>query len=132
MVADTVNEQPCVFLPHLRHAEDAIAMAIRHLQAGRPPWAAIDAVKAIDWVEARLGVRLAPGQRGAVSKALSSKILIVTGGPGVGKTTIIRGILTILQAKGVTPFWRLQPAGPQSACRKPPGLKQRPFIGCWS
>ena len=104
VVADTVNEQPCVFLPHLRHAEDAIAMAIRHLQAGRPPWAAIDAVKAIDWVEARLGVRLAPGQRGAVSKALSSKILIVTGGPGVGKTTIIRGILTILRAKGVTPL----------------------------
>ena len=85
VVADTVNDQPCVFLPHLRHAEDAIAMAIRHLQAGRPPWAAIDAVKAIDWVEARLGVRLAPGQRDAVSQALSSKILIVTGGPGVGK-----------------------------------------------
>src|SRR6185369_6677322 len=67
VVADTVNDQPCVFVPHLRHAEDAIATAIRHLQAGRPPWPAIDAVKAIDW-EARLGVRLAPGQRDAVSK----------------------------------------------------------------
>jgi exodeoxyribonuclease V alpha subunit len=104
VVADTVNDESCVFLPHLRHAEDAIAMAIRDLHAGRPPWPAIDAVKAIDWVEARLGVRLAPGQRDAVSKALSSKILIVTGGPGVGKTTIIRGILTILRAKGVTPL----------------------------
>src|SRR5262249_43858018 len=90
--------------PHLRHAEDAIAASIRNLQAGRPPWPAIDAEKAIDWVEARLGVTLAPGQRDAVVKALSSKILIVTGGPGVGKTTIIRAILTILRAKGVLPL----------------------------
>src|SRR5262249_56900317 len=50
------------------------------------------------------GVKLAPGQRDGVSRALSSKILIVTGGPGVGKTTIIRGILAILWAKGVTPL----------------------------
>src|SRR4029079_12310449 len=31
VVADTVNDQPCVFLPHLRHAENVIAMALRHL-----------------------------------------------------------------------------------------------------
>jgi exodeoxyribonuclease V alpha subunit len=104
VVADTVSGQACVFLPHLRLAEAAIATAIRHLQIGRPPWPAIDAEKAIDWVEARLGVTLAPGQRDAVAKALSSKILIVTGGPGVGKTTIIRAILTILRAKGVLPL----------------------------
>jgi exodeoxyribonuclease V alpha subunit len=104
VVADTVNDQMCAFLPHLRHAEGAVAAAIRHLQVGRPPWPAIDAQKAIDWVEARLGVTLAQGQRDAVVKALSSKILIVTGGPGVGKTTIIRAILTILRAKGVRPL----------------------------
>jgi exodeoxyribonuclease V alpha subunit len=104
VVADNVNEQSCVFLPHLRHAEEAIALAIQHLQTGRPPWPAIDAEKAIGWVEARLGVRLAPGPRDGVSRALSAKILIVTGGPGVGKTTIIRSILAILRAKGVTPL----------------------------
>ena len=104
VVADNVNEQSCVFLPHLRHAEEAIALAIQHLQTGRPPWPAIDAEKAIGWVEARLGVKLAPGQRDGVSRALSAKILIVTGGPGVGKTTIIRSILAILRAKGVTPL----------------------------
>jgi exodeoxyribonuclease V alpha subunit len=104
VIAGTVNHQSCVFLPHLRHAEDTIALAIQHLQAGRPPWPAIDADKAVDWVEARLGVKLAPGQRDGVSRALSSKILIVTGGPGVGKTTIIRSILAILRAKGVRPL----------------------------
>jgi exodeoxyribonuclease V alpha subunit len=104
VVADRVNDQPCVFLPYLRHAEDAVATAIRHLQVGRPPWPAIDPEKAIDWVGTRLGVTLAEGQRDAVVKALSSKVLIVTGGPGVGKTTIIRAILTILRAKGVLPL----------------------------
>ena len=104
VLADSVHGQACVFLPHLRHAEDAIALAIRHLRAGRPPWPRIDADKAIDWVEARFGVTLAAGQRDAVAKALASKILIVTGGPGVGKTTIIRAILTILRAKGVAPL----------------------------
>jgi exodeoxyribonuclease V alpha subunit len=44
------------------------------------------------------------GQRDAVTKALAAKILIITGGPGVGKTTIIRAILAILRAKGVTPL----------------------------
>ena len=63
VVADTVNGQPCVFLPHLRHAEGAIANRPSGTcrQDGRHGLP-IDAVKAIAWVEARLGVRLAPGQ----------------------------------------------------------------------
>ena len=104
VVADTVEGRSCVFLPHLLHAENAIALAVRNLRIGRPPWPEIEAEKAIGWAEARLGVMLAPGQRAAVATALSSKLLIITGGPGVGKTTIIRTILTILRAKGVTPL----------------------------
>jgi exodeoxyribonuclease V alpha subunit len=104
VLVEPVEGRPCVFLPHLRHAEDAIAHAVRRLRVGQPPWPSMDAEKAIAWVERRLDVTLAAGQRQAVSKALASKVLIVTGGPGVGKTTIIRAILTILRAKGVTPL----------------------------
>jgi exodeoxyribonuclease V alpha subunit len=104
VVVEPVDGRTCVFLPYLRHAEDAIASAIRRLRVGHPPWPAIDPQKALHWVERRLNVALAQGQKEAVGRALASRILIVTGGPGVGKTTIIRAILAILRAKGVEPL----------------------------
>ena len=104
VVREPIEGQPCVFLPHLRRAEDAVAAIIRRLAIGTPPWGAIDADKALPWVEARLGVSLAAGQREAVRLALNAKVLVVTGGPGVGKTTIIRSMLAILAAKGVNPL----------------------------
>jgi exodeoxyribonuclease V alpha subunit len=44
---------------------------------------------------------LAESQRSAVALALSSKVLVITGGPGVGKTTLVNAILRILSAKGM-------------------------------
>ena len=53
------------------------------------------------WVEKRIGIILAESQVAAIRLALMSKVLVMTGGPGVGKTTIVRAILRILAAKGV-------------------------------
>src|ERR671918_389409 len=58
-------------------------------------------VKAIPWVEARAGITLAETQRTALRLALLSKVLVITGGPGVGKTTLINSILRLLAAKDV-------------------------------
>ena len=52
-------------------------------------------------MEGKTGLALAPGQADAVRAALSSKVSVITGGPGVGKTTIVNSILRILSAKGV-------------------------------
>jgi exodeoxyribonuclease V alpha subunit len=101
VVADTIGERPCVFLAGLHRAERAIAARLRALAAGEPPWPAIDAEKARPWVEARVGLALAGSQREALHLAVSSKVLVITGGPGVGKTTLVNSILRVLAAKDV-------------------------------
>jgi exodeoxyribonuclease V alpha subunit len=61
----------------------------------------IDADKAIPWVEQRTKLALAESQIAAVRVALASKVMVITGGPGVGKTTLVNSILKILLAKTV-------------------------------
>ncbi|MDG4602596.1 MAG: ATP-dependent RecD-like DNA helicase [Defluviicoccus sp.] len=101
VVADTVEERPCIFLAGLHRAERAIAGRLRALATGPLPWPAIDAEKAIPWVETKAKITLAVSQREAVRLALQSKLLVITGGPGVGKTTLVNSILKILGVKGV-------------------------------
>ena len=101
VVADTVADRGCLFLAGLYRAEQAIAERLRALSSGRLPWSEIDADRAIPWVEARTGLTLAESQRTAVQLALRSKVLVITGGPGVGKTTLVNSTLKIIRAKGV-------------------------------
>jgi exodeoxyribonuclease V alpha subunit len=101
VIADSVGETGCVFLAGLHRAERGIAERLLRLTNGAPPWRWIDPDKALPWVEERVGLALAESQRTAIRLALMSKVLILTGGPGVGKTTIVKGILRILAAKGV-------------------------------
>jgi hypothetical protein len=57
------------------------------LANGTLPWPWIDPDKALPWVEGRIGLDLAESQVAAIRLALMSKVLVMTGGPGVGKTT---------------------------------------------
>ncbi|WP_254980569.1 AAA family ATPase [Cyanobium sp. ATX 6A2] len=99
VVADTLAAEPAIFLSNLHRDERRIAEALQALAAGCPPWGAIEAAIAIPWVEQRLALELAASQKLAVAQALASKVLVITGGPGVGKTTLINAILRILAAK---------------------------------
>jgi exodeoxyribonuclease V alpha subunit len=100
VVADRVGETPCVFLAGLHRAERTIAERLMRLANGRLPWPWIDPDKALPWVEERISLALADSQVAAIRLALMSKVLVMTGGPGVGKTTIVKAILRILAAKG--------------------------------
>ncbi|MDG6093704.1 ATP-dependent RecD-like DNA helicase [Acetobacter sp. AN02] len=100
VVTDSVGETGCIFLAGLYRAEQSIAERLRACAVGRPPWPEIDAAKAMTWVERKTGLALAPSQQEAVRLALSSKVLVITGGPGVGKTTLVNAILKIVTAKG--------------------------------
>jgi len=101
LVAETIQGRPALFLAALERAERGIAMGIARLRRGSPPWGNIDAERALPWVERHTGLVLSASQRAAVAAAIGSKVTIITGGPGVGKTTVVRGILAILAAKGV-------------------------------
>ncbi len=57
--------------------------------------------KAIQWVEEQNRIQLAPKQKEAIKNALERKVLVITGGPGTGKTTIINSIIQILERKGL-------------------------------
>ena len=101
LVADTLDGRRAVFLAGLYRAEQMIAERLRALREGAPPWPAIDAARAVPWVEKKTGLALAASQREAVRLALVSKVLVITGGPGVGKTTLVNSILRIVAAKQV-------------------------------
>src|SRR6266545_4821989 len=101
VVADRVGHTDCIFLAGLHGAERAVAERLLTLANGTLPWPWIDAEKALPWIEQRTGLTLAESQKAAVRLALIAKALVITGGPGVGKTTIVNSILRILAAKGV-------------------------------
>jgi exodeoxyribonuclease V alpha subunit len=84
------------FLPYLDFSEEGIARRMKALVTARTH---IDAraEEILTRVENGLRLRLSPKQKEAVQKALSQKVLIITGGPGTGKTTIIRSILEIFK-----------------------------------
>jgi exodeoxyribonuclease V alpha subunit len=74
----------------------------------------------VDWgrrraaVERKLGLALAPAQAQAVERALAEQVAVITGGPGTGKTTIIRGILEVVEAEGL----RVELAAPTGRAAK--------------
>jgi exodeoxyribonuclease V alpha subunit len=98
---DRVGDAECVFLTGLYLAERGIAEQIQRIRSGPLPWPEIDADKALPWIEQKTGLSLADSQAEAIRLTLRSKVTVITGGPGVGKTTIVNSILRILAAKRV-------------------------------
>lgn len=95
------DAEPWLYLKPLFLAECGTASALRHLKEGSHPLPRINVDVALAWVERKMGLELAPTQRDAVRRATESKVLVLTGGPGTGKTTIVRGILEVFAAKGL-------------------------------
>jgi exodeoxyribonuclease V alpha subunit len=101
LVWDKPGDEPMIFLPQTKHAEEEIALRIRRLSKSPVNYPEIDFAKALAWCEAKTGMALAASQREALATALTSRVLVITGGPGVGKTTLVNAILRILRAKKV-------------------------------
>jgi exodeoxyribonuclease V alpha subunit len=101
LLMEEIDGEPLIFLPHLCKAEEAIAAKFKLLANAETLYPAIDFEKAVAWCEQRTGKTLAPSQREALKTVLTNRVVIITGGPGVGKTTLVNSILMILNAKKV-------------------------------
>lgn len=100
LMSEALGGEPALFLAPLFRAEAGVAGHLRRLLAGLPPWGAMDGARAIPWVEALTGLTLSTSQREAVAAVLNGKVTVLTGGPGVGKTTIVNSILKIVEGRG--------------------------------
>src|SRR6516165_486041 len=100
LLLEEIDGEPLIFLPHLRKAEQGIAARIKSLAAMATLYPAIDFDKAVAWCERQTSKSLAPSQREALKTVIGNRVVVITGGPGVGKTTLVNSILMILRAKG--------------------------------
>jgi exodeoxyribonuclease V alpha subunit len=99
IVAVEESGEKSYYLVSLFKAEKGVAKSIGRIMAGALPWGTLDPVTVIPEAEKRSAIELSESQRSAVALALSSKFMVITGGPGVGKTTIINTILDILETQ---------------------------------
>jgi exodeoxyribonuclease V alpha subunit len=94
---------PAIYLPPFYQAERALASSLRRLLAARDDrlgaFAAADWTAALRWLSQRTGAPLAPAQEDAVRLALTSKVAVLTGGPGCGKSFTVRSVVELAKAK---------------------------------
>jgi exodeoxyribonuclease V alpha subunit len=98
-VGSVAGHEDLVALTRLQRAERELAEDLIRLASQQPSNPVTDTAAALAWVEKETGLQLADGQKQAVVKALQHRVLVITGGPGVGKTTLLNSILKIHRAR---------------------------------
>jgi len=101
LIPDIIRGKNCLFTAGFYYAETASVERLTALLEGELPWGQLEVQKAVPWVEQKTGLKLSDSQKQAIENVLSHKVSIITGGPGVGKTTIVNSVLHIIRAKSL-------------------------------
>ncbi|TCO60475.1 SF1B family DNA helicase RecD2 [Actinocrispum wychmicini] len=103
VVREVIDDEVAIYLVPFHRAEISLANQLRTLLAAGPDRLAafgnVDWTKALAWLRQRTGSDLAPEQEQAVRLALTSKVAVLTGGPGCGKSFTVRSIVELAAAK---------------------------------
>jgi len=94
-------EEDRIYASGMAAAENAVASKVNRLLTSARLLPSIKIDPAIQWVEARINIGLSDAQRLALAEAIRQKMLIITGGPGTGKTTLLKSLTQILEAKNI-------------------------------
>ena len=100
VVIEQHPEHDAVYLTPLHVAETNVAIRLKTLVNSPKQMLQIDIEKAIEWVHKIDRINLAEMQKEALRKAVTCKVMVITGGPGTGKTTLVNSIIKILEKKG--------------------------------
>jgi exodeoxyribonuclease V alpha subunit len=100
VVAEKINGTQVVYLKPFYLAEVSVAQKLKKLNTTPKSPLSIDPEKALLWVQKVNKIILAEKQREALRKAIKTKLLVITGGPGTGKTTLVASLIEILAKKG--------------------------------
>lgn len=98
---EVVGGETLIYPPYLYYAEKKVAMRLLQLQQATEPLSEDNLSLFIKVWEKDNQIQLAQKQKEAIKACLHHGVLILTGGPGTGKTTVIKGILSILKAQGL-------------------------------
>lgn len=99
---DILNDEKVYYPTALYEAEDSTALAMVRLIHSDFQLEAVDSKSMIEAYETDMGIALDHRQKEAVAAAIDNGIVIITGGPGTGKTTIINGIVDIFRQLGLS------------------------------
>ncbi len=94
-----VEDHARVYPASLFQSELTVAKRIAEISSHPPQFQPINVEKAVPWAEERMKISFAPQQHQALRISLSEKVSIITGGPGVGKTTIIQALVDVFQRR---------------------------------
>jgi exodeoxyribonuclease V alpha subunit len=91
-----------VYLAPLYHAEVGTAVGVLRLHGGAPPWGELAVTRELSGLQQELGLELAEEQREALQTVLGGRMAIITGGPGTGKSTILKALILLLERQGIS------------------------------